>query len=65
VAEEICTIVAIIHKGRVIASDTPLNIRKTIARTEGNLEKAFLKLTGHEDMDGLKGSLGVNRMTPD
>jgi ABC-2 type transport system ATP-binding protein len=65
VAEEICTIVAIIHKGRVIASDTPLNIRKTIARTEGNLEKAFLKLTGHEDMDGLKGSLGVSRITPD
>jgi ABC-2 type transport system ATP-binding protein len=65
VAEEICTIVTIIHKGRVIASDTPLNIRKTIARTEGNLEKAFLKLTGHEDMDGLKGSLGVGGIARD
>ncbi|MBI4966075.1 MAG: ABC transporter ATP-binding protein [Desulfomonile tiedjei] len=65
VAEEICTIVTIIHKGRVIASDTPFNIKSTIARTEGNLEKAFLKLTGHEDMDGLKGSLGVGRITPD
>jgi len=65
VAEEICTIVAIIHKGRVIASDTPFNIKSTIARTEGNLEKAFLKLTGHEDMDGLKGSLGVGRIASD
>jgi len=65
VAEEICSLVTIIHKGRVIASDTPLNIKKTIARTEGNLEKAFLKLTGHEDMDGLKGSLGVGRSASD
>jgi len=65
VAEEVCTIVAIIHKGRVIASDTPFNIKSTIARTEGNLEKAFLKLTGHEDMDGLKGSLGVGRIASD
>jgi ABC-2 type transport system ATP-binding protein len=65
VAEEICSVVTIIHKGRVIASDTPLNIKKTIARTEGNLEKAFLKLTGHEDMDGLKGSLGVARAAED
>lgn len=62
VAEEICTMITIIHKGRIIASDTPANIKTTIARTEGNLEKAFLKLTGHEDMDSLKGSLGLSRI---
>lgn len=59
VAEEICDMLSIIHKGRVIAADTPANIKNTIARTGGNLEKAFLKLTGSADMDNLKGSLGV------
>jgi len=59
VAEEICTLITIIHKGKIIASDTPANIKDRIARTGGNLEKAFLKLTGHEEMDSLRGSLGV------
>lgn len=65
VAEEICTMITIIHKGKIIASDTPLNIKNTIARTGGNLEKAFLKLTGHEEMNGLKGSLGVTEVSLD
>jgi ABC-2 type transport system ATP-binding protein len=59
VAEEICTRVSIIHKGRLIASDTPANIKNTIAKTGGNLEKAFLTLTGEQEMDNLRGSLGV------
>jgi len=59
VAEEICTMITIIHKGRIIASDTPENIKTTLGRTGGNLEKAFLKLTGHEDINSLKGSLGL------
>jgi ABC-2 type transport system ATP-binding protein len=59
VAEEICTIITIIHKGKIIASDTPANIKNSIARTKGNLEKAFLKLTGHEETEGLRGSLGI------
>jgi ABC-2 type transport system ATP-binding protein len=58
-AEEVCAMITIIHKGKIIASDTPLNIKNSIARTGGNLEKAFLKLTGYEEIDGLKGSLGV------
>lgn len=65
VAEEICTMITIIHKGKIIASDTPLNIKNTIASTQGNLEKAFLKLTGHDEMDGLRGTLGVTAGTPD
>ncbi|HMK34443.1 MAG TPA: ABC transporter ATP-binding protein [Desulfomonilaceae bacterium] len=63
VAEEICSIITIIHKGKIIASDTPVNIKNTIARTGGNLEKAFLKLTGHEEMNGLKGSLGMGEIS--
>jgi ABC-2 type transport system ATP-binding protein len=63
VAEEICTLITIIHKGKIIASDTPGNIKDRIARTGGNLEQAFLKLTGHDEMDGLRGSLGVGRLT--
>lgn len=59
VAEEICSLITIIHKGRIIASDTPANIKSAIARTDGNLEKAFLKLTGHEEIDHLRGSLGL------
>ncbi len=59
VAEEICSMITIIHKGKIIASDTPANIKNTIARTGGNLEKAFLKLTGYSEINDLKGSLGV------
>jgi ABC-2 type transport system ATP-binding protein len=62
VAEEICTMVTIIHKGRLIASDTPANIKNTIAKTSGNLEKAFLQLTGEQEIDNLRGSLGVGRI---
>jgi len=62
VAEEICSMITIIHKGRIIASDTPQNIKSSIARTGGNLEKAFLKLTGHREMDDLRGSLGVREI---
>ncbi|MEW6348904.1 MAG: ABC transporter ATP-binding protein [Thermodesulfobacteriota bacterium] len=61
VAEEICSMITIIHKGKIIASDTPENIKTTIARTHGNLEQAFLKLTGADEIEGLKGSLGLNR----
>jgi ABC-2 type transport system ATP-binding protein len=63
VAEEICTMITIIHKGKIIASDTPGNIKGAIAQTGGNLEKAFLALTGHPEMNALKGSLGVTEMS--
>jgi ABC-2 type transport system ATP-binding protein len=63
VAEEICSMIAIIHKGKIIASDTPQNIKDTIAKTAGNLEKAFLKLTAAEEMDSLRGSLGIGEVS--
>ena len=59
VAEEICTMITIIHKGKKIASDTPTNIKNSISKTGGNLEKAFLKLTGEDEVDNLRGSLGL------
>lgn len=59
VAEEICTMITIIHKGKIIASDTPANLKSTIAKTGGNLEQAFLKLTGAEEMQSLESSLGI------
>jgi ABC-2 type transport system ATP-binding protein len=59
VAEEICSLITIIHKGKIIASDTPDNIKSTIARTGGNLEQAFLELTGSDEMDSLRNSLGL------
>jgi ABC-2 type transport system ATP-binding protein len=65
VAEEICSLITIIHKGNLIASDTPQNIKTTIARTGGNLEKAFLKLTGHEEIGNLRGSLGLTDLPPE
>jgi ABC-2 type transport system ATP-binding protein len=65
VAEEICTMITIIHKGKIIASDTPANIKNSIARTKGNLENAFLKLTGHEETEALRGSLGMVEMPPE
>ncbi len=60
VAEEICSVITIIHKGKIIASDTPANLKSAIAKTGGNLEQAFLELTGtEEDTRSLKGSLGI------
>jgi len=62
VADEICTLLTIIHKGRIIAADTPANIKSTIASAGGNLERAFLKITGHEEIESLEGSLGVRHI---
>ncbi|MFH0824861.1 MAG: ABC transporter ATP-binding protein [Pseudomonadota bacterium] len=59
VAEEICSDITIIHKGKIIASDTPQGLKGAISKSGGNLEQAFLKLTDAEDVEGLKGSLGL------
>lgn len=65
VAEEICSMISIIHKGTIIASDSPANIKSQIAKTHGNLEQAFLKLTGANEMDSLKSSLGLVKLSSD
>ena len=52
-AQEVCQRIAIVHKGRVVASGTSEDLEKQ-AGVEGNLEKIFLKITGgwngHEDV---------------
>lgn len=64
VAEEICTAITIIHKGKIIASDTAENIKGSIASAGGNLEEAFLTLTAGEELEGLRSSLGVGGPSP-
>jgi ABC-type multidrug transport system ATPase subunit len=59
VAEEICTLITIIHKGKIIASDTPANIKGSIASAGGNLEEAFLSLTAQDELESLRSSLGI------
>ena len=46
VAEEICTMITIIHKGKKIASDTPANIKNSIARNERKFGKSFPEIDG-------------------
>jgi ABC-2 type transport system ATP-binding protein len=52
-AQEVCQKIAIVNKGRVVASGTSEDLEKQ-AGVEGNLEKIFLKITGglngHEDV---------------
>lgn len=45
VAEEVCQRVAIIHKGRLIASGTMADLYRLAKVEEGKLESAFLELT--------------------
>jgi ABC-2 type transport system ATP-binding protein len=44
-AQEVCQTIAIVNKGRVVASGTSEELKKQ-AGIEGNLEKIFLKITG-------------------
>jgi ABC-2 type transport system ATP-binding protein len=59
VAEEICTEITIIHKGKIIASDTPEKIKGSIVSSGGNLEEAFLTLTAGDELESLRSSLGI------
>jgi ABC-2 type transport system ATP-binding protein len=44
-AQEVCERIAIVDKGRIVASGTSDDLRKQ-AGVEGNLERVFLKITG-------------------
>ncbi len=59
VAEEICTEITIIHRGKIIASDTPEKIKGSLASAGGNLEEAFLTLTAGDELESLRSSLGI------
>ncbi len=50
-AENLCDRIAIMDKGRVVALDTPSNLRALISQRNGHaptLEDVFLELTGHQ-----------------
>ncbi len=48
IAEKLCDRIAVINNGRIIAEGTMEDLRE-MARSEGNLEDIFLKLTGEEE----------------
>ena len=50
VAEEVCDRIAILHKGRIVASGTMDELRRLQRDGEANLEAIFLSVTGGADM---------------
>lgn len=50
-AQEVCKQIAIVEKGRIVATGTPDEL-KAVAGVEGDLEKIFLKITGGWEEDG-------------
>lgn len=45
VAEDICDRIGIIHKGSLIASGTPENLKRQVNETDADLEQVFIRLT--------------------
>jgi ABC-2 type transport system ATP-binding protein len=45
-ADRLCDRVAILHHGRVVALDTPRNLKQNIGKEEATLEDVFLSLAG-------------------
>jgi ABC-2 type transport system ATP-binding protein len=50
VAEEVCDRIAILQKGRILASGTMDELRQLQRDGEANLEAIFLSVTGGADM---------------
>lgn len=46
-ADRLCDRVAILHNGRIVALDTPTNLKHNIGQENATLEDVFLTLTGH------------------
>ena len=46
-ADRLCDRVAILHNGRIVALDTPQNLKHNIGKTNATLEDVFLTLTGY------------------
>lgn len=47
-ADRLCDRVAILHNGRIVALDTPHNLKHNIGQEDATLEEVFLVLTGDE-----------------
>lgn len=48
IAEELCDRIGVIHRGRLVALGTSGDLRETACLQGGDLEEAFLRLTGKE-----------------
>lgn len=53
-ADELSDRVAIMDQGRIIALDTPENLKAKIKKKEANLEDVFLQLTSHKMREEIK-----------
>lgn len=53
-AEELSDRIAIIDQGKIIALDTPDNLKKMVKKEDATLEDVFLELTGHEMREEIK-----------
>jgi ABC-2 type transport system ATP-binding protein len=49
VAEDLCNRIGVIHQGRLIATGSLEDLKRSARVEEGDLEKVFLTLTGEED----------------
>jgi ABC-2 type transport system ATP-binding protein len=45
VAEDICDRIGVIHKGALIASSTPEDLKRQVNETDADLEQVFIRLT--------------------
>jgi len=45
VAEDICDRIGIIHKGSLIASGTPEDLKRDVNEIDADLEQVFIRLT--------------------
>lgn len=55
-ADRLCDRVAILHRGQIVAMDTPKTLKQSIDRENASLEDVFLHLTGHTLVGELAGS---------
>ena len=51
-ADRLCDRVAILHNGRIVALDSPENLKHNISQDNATLEDVFLVLTGHTLAEG-------------
>ncbi|MBW2681552.1 MAG: ABC transporter ATP-binding protein, partial [Deltaproteobacteria bacterium] len=45
VADDICDRIGVIHKGALIASGTPEDLKRQVNETDADLEQVFIRLT--------------------
>ena len=53
IAEKVCDRLAILHQGKILTQGTPEEIKSMAQESSGELENAFLKLTGEDEAASL------------